>query len=181
MPLSPLIITNTNSVILHKVYILRPAGKGQFCCVPFGGKLFCITASNSAEHNTCKVMNNSAHGDMFELAPLLKKRLSVSTDMATERVINRAECTEQHYRTEMSSHCLQAQLLFCISVNGSQRSRTWIGFSWPLDKSQWWDLINTQMHLRVPWKEWDFFISWATLRFSRRALLHGVNSSSVLL
>jgi hypothetical protein len=43
------------------------------------------------------------------------------------------------------------------------------------DGVQWWTVVNTAINLRVPCRAVHFFISWATIRSSRRALPHEVS------
>jgi hypothetical protein len=47
------------------------------------------------------------------------------------------------------------------------------------DKDRWRALVNTMMNLRLPYKAGNFLSSWATIRLSRRTLLHGVGSLSL--
>jgi hypothetical protein len=43
------------------------------------------------------------------------------------------------------------------------------------DRDQRRAVVNTVMNLRVPWKAGSFLISWVTVSFSIRTLLHGVS------
>jgi len=44
------------------------------------------------------------------------------------------------------------------------------------DRNQWWALVNTVMSLQTGWKAGNF-LSWVTVSFSRRTVLHGVSQS----
>jgi hypothetical protein len=41
------------------------------------------------------------------------------------------------------------------------------------DRVQRRAVLNAVMNLMIPYKTWKFLTSWATVSFSRRALLHG--------
>jgi hypothetical protein len=43
------------------------------------------------------------------------------------------------------------------------------------DSDQWWDLLNTVINLRVPYKAGNFLTNSATISVSRRTLLHGIS------
>jgi hypothetical protein len=42
------------------------------------------------------------------------------------------------------------------------------------DEDQWWAVVNTVMHHRVPKRAGNFFTTWVTICLLRRALLPGV-------
>ena len=43
------------------------------------------------------------------------------------------------------------------------------------DRDRWWGIINTVINLQVPLNVWNFLSTCEEVRFSGRAVLHGVS------